>query len=477
MATARHASLRKKRDSLPDKRRKISTCSAVSDSVKYFVENSTDEKVPSSCEEQASLNFSKSDPISINDPFIAWIEIFLPSEENWITVDPCSGICDPQELIDKLSKSKLNFYPSYVIAYEQLTDHAADLTRKYLDVSKIDVFSYLKKYKMVSWWFSFLDMLHQIGISKSSRYPSSREKEESAMTDRFKVAKFPSTISAFNNHPIYVLERHLKKYEIIYPKGPENAVGQIRGETIYPRIDVHILHTSDKWLSQEGRVISKGENPIKYVKSRSASMKSKREIKFLDDEPDDDVEGQDVQAPEPSNNEQENNIEGKVGLYGRWQTEIYKPEPIVNGIIPKNRYNNIDLFKPSMLPPGAAHVTEDELQAYLIENLENGLSCDFDLLAKLNPPSLKTIAKSMSIDFADAVVGFEIHGGRSVPSIDGLVIARENEIAFKQKYMQIMVEEVKQAQKKQNEELDQAEHIRKKDKEIKQRIKDRYGDS
>jgi xeroderma pigmentosum group C-complementing protein len=124
---------------------------------------------------------------------------------------------------------------------------------------------------------------------------------------------------------MYVLERHLKKFEIIHPKTPDAVVGQIRNEPIYRRSQVQLLHTSEKWFSQEGRIVRPLEQPVKYVKSRV--VPSKRAIKDLStvNEQGDDPEDIGMSA------------DGMVGLYGRWQTEPYVPDPIVNGIIPKNK--------------------------------------------------------------------------------------------------------------------------------------------
>ena len=44
------------------------------------------------------------------------------------------------------------------------------------------------------------------------------------------------------------------------------------------------------------------------------------------------------------------------GLYASHQVETYRPEPIKNGIIPKNAFGNIDLFVDTMLPEGAIHL-------------------------------------------------------------------------------------------------------------------------
>ena len=66
-----------------------------------------------------------------------------------------------------------------------------------------------------------------------------------------------------------------------------------------------------------------------------------------------------------------------VEVFGRWQTEDYVPLPVTEvggrtahtrcrlvlpqphapqGKVPRNEYGNVELFQPSMLPPGAAHV-------------------------------------------------------------------------------------------------------------------------
>ena len=37
-------------------------------------------------------------------------------------------------------------------------------------------------------------------------------------------------------------------------------------------------------------------------------------------------------------------------LFGEWQTQLYVPEPAVDGKVPRNEYGNVELFKPWMLP-------------------------------------------------------------------------------------------------------------------------------
>lgn len=39
-------------------------------------------------------------------------------------------------------------------------------------------------------------------------------------------------------------------------------------------------------------------------------------------------------------------------IFGPWQVEDYDPPQAENGIVPRNAYGNVDLFKPCMLPKG-----------------------------------------------------------------------------------------------------------------------------
>lgn len=65
---------------------------------------------------------------------------------------------------------------------------------------------------------------------------------------------------AYKTHHLYVLERWLKKYETVYPKGP--VLGYCAGQPVFRRSSVQTLHTSDRWL-REGRKVKPGELPAK----------------------------------------------------------------------------------------------------------------------------------------------------------------------------------------------------------------------
>lgn len=65
---------------------------------------------------------------------------------------------------------------------------------------------------------------------------------------------------AYKNHHLYAIERWLKKYEIMYPKGP--VLGFCSGHPVYPRTCVQTLHTKERWL-REGLQVKVDELPAK----------------------------------------------------------------------------------------------------------------------------------------------------------------------------------------------------------------------
>ena len=101
------------------------------------------------------------------------------------------------------------------------------------------------------------------------------------------------------------MTRHLRRDEVIYPL---QEIGKFRGEPVYPRANVQRLKAAEGWM-REGRIISMGQQPLKRVKARATTIERKRmlEIAKTDGE-----EGE------------------QQGLYAKWQTEPYVPEPVVD---------------------------------------------------------------------------------------------------------------------------------------------------
>ncbi|KAM6343926.1 DNA repair protein complementing XP-C cells isoform 2-T2 [Alca torda] len=195
-----------------------------------------------------------------------------------------------------------------------------------------------------------------------SPYVERDKKEENEFQVKLQDQPLPTAIGEYKNHPLYALKRHLLKYQAIYPESAA-VLGYCRGEAVYSRDCVHTLHSKDTWLKQ-ARVVRIGEVPYKMVKGFSNQARKAR-------------------LAEPANQDKED-----LALFGRWQTEDYQPPIAVDGKVPRNEYGNVYLFLPSMLPVGCV---------------------------QLRLPNLNRLARKLDIDCAQAITGFDFHGGYSHP--------------------------------------------------------------
>lgn len=71
---------------------------------------------------------------------------------------------------------------------------------------------------------------------------------ENKKLENFLLAKpMPKIVSEFKDHPLYVIEKDLLKFEAIYPKDTE-PLGQIRNQNIYPRSAVFVCQGELNWI-------------------------------------------------------------------------------------------------------------------------------------------------------------------------------------------------------------------------------------
>lgn len=94
-----------------------------------------------------------------------------------------------------------------------------------------------------------------------------------------------------------------------------------------------------------------------------------------------------------------------TALYAPYQTTLYTAPPVVNGRIPKNIYGNLDVYVPSMVPPGGSHISH---------------------------PETTRAARIVGIDYADAVTGFSFKGRHGTAITNGAVVAAEYQEAVEE---------------------------------------------
>lgn len=54
-----------------------------------------------------------------------------------------------------------------------------------------------------------------------------------------------------------------------------------------------------------------------------------------------------------------------MDIFGPWQVEDFDPPVAENGIVPRNEYGNVELFKMCMLPKGTVHLKCKFIKVYL----------------------------------------------------------------------------------------------------------------
>lgn len=307
---------------------------------------------------------------------VYWVEAFNSAHQKWVPIDPLSTftINAPEKLEPPFSHVQNSL--TYAIAFED--DYTAhDVTRRYAKAynAKTLKFRVETTSRGPQWW------------TRATKYfarpvPLPRDTTEETVLARKAAAEgIPKNVQDFKNHPVYVLERHLRHNEVIHPP---DVVGKVnvgssmnpRMEPIYRRKNVHTVRSADKWYRM-GRDVLPGEQPLKHAKPKKGRLPSIGP----DEQPE--AQGEEVGA----------------ALYADFQTEVYIPPPVVRGRVPRNVYGNLDLYVPSMCPPGGVHIRHK-------------------LASKA--------ARILQVDCADAVTGFKFKGRHGTAIVQGVVVAQEH---------------------------------------------------
>ncbi|RWS29929.1 DNA repair protein complementing XP-C cells-like protein, partial [Leptotrombidium deliense] len=273
----------------------------------------------------------------------------------WVYVDPVNGKVDDVSDIAKHTCNPL----LYVFAFDN-KNYVSDVTKKYNQKWTEREF---RVNRVNEQWLQ-----ETLNAFKSPFTEISDE--DLQMKQIVSKQPLPSTLAAFKNHPLYVLDKHLLKYEVIYPEDAPR-ITSFRGSSVYSREYVQTVHSDIYWRRQ-GRVIRSGE--VAYKVSKARPKWNKISQKMVRDLP--------------------------LELFGYWQTEPFVPPVAKDGKVPRNEFGNVELFQANMLPKGTVH---------------------------LPIPGLLRIANKLGIDCVPAVVGFDVHarGGGTHPVYDGFVVCEE----------------------------------------------------
>ncbi|KAF4811780.1 DNA repair protein rhp41 [Colletotrichum siamense] len=329
----------------------------------------------------------KETPINIREsPFpVYWVEVLDTAHQKWQPVDPLvtNSMWKPRA-IEPPASDRENCM-TYVVAFES-DGTARDVTRRYAK-------AYAAKTRRLRvetavergdrWW--------RKALKPFTRRPKTdldqiEDNELMAVEGR---EPMPRNVADFKDHPVFALERHLRRNEVLIPEaqpaGTVSAGSKAPLEKVYRRRDVRIARSRDKWYRSYGREVKPMEVPVKFLPRRSNA----RPGEFVDD----------------GYGGDERDAAG-MPVFTEEQTELYHAPPVVNGRVPKNKFGNIDLYVASMVPQGGVHVTDE-----------------FDAAARA--------AYILGIDYAPALTGFNFKGKHGTAVLNGVVVAREHEEAVR----------------------------------------------
>ncbi|CAH8649712.1 unnamed protein product [Schistosoma haematobium] len=210
-------------------------------------------------------------------------EVFLPKLNRWVCIDPSS----PTGVVDKVNFKHGSLY---VVGACSVRSSSPELV-SYVGRNPVDLSPRYVQDWCVSArthripaekWSSFLDIQSRFFdkdaveydalVSKLNTVPTFQrdKKDKDSIQEKLLSEPLPKRMQDFKNHPLYVLQRHLLKFQVIHP--PDSIpLGYFRNEPVYSRDCLHLCHTRESWL-KEAMTVRLHEKPAKVVKAR-LSMK------------------------------------------------------------------------------------------------------------------------------------------------------------------------------------------------------------
>ncbi len=277
-----------------------------------------------------------------------WTEVLSPVTGNFLSIEPVvkGVVATNRELVESLEPrgakaDNARQIIAYVVAYSP-DGTAKDVTVRYLKrhifpgrtkgtrypIEKVPIYNKhgkVRKHEHYDWFKSAMT-----GYRRGDKKRPITDLDELEDDTDLKPAKpeikpvheGEETLQYYKQSKEFALERHLKREEALragakaVKKFQNKGKGKTEEEDVYLRSDVLNVKSAETWHKQ-GRAPLDGEEPLKRVPYRAATTNRRREL--LEAEA---ATGQKVLQ----------------GLYSYDQTDWIIPEPIKDGVIPRNEY-------------------------------------------------------------------------------------------------------------------------------------------
>ena len=313
-------------------------------------------------------------------------------KKRWVHLDCIRNVIDQPSSVEWLRPKNEDLIYTFAI---DRNDNVIDVLDRYSfkpSVARKKQFPDNKKFPYQFWLKSLLQQLTS-GYDGNTKESREEKKELSLLGNSEQI---PTSQNEFRNHPLYALESHLAKNEVIYNG---TVTGYFKGNPVYRRENVKQVRSVEQW-KRMCREVKEDQlnNPTKVGSKRIRNVKNDNNNMMMNmnnSSSDEDANGN----TGSSSSKKKSNME-RIPLFGLWQTTLYKPPPVVNGKIPRNSYGNWELWTRGHTPAGSVHLAHDKIE---------------------------TTCKALGVEYVAVVNGFERKQGRTIPVKNGVLVLKEME--------------------------------------------------
>lgn len=346
-------------------------------------------------------------------PCVLWVE--MECSGSYVCVDPSANSAKwTQALPYKMDKNTQETATCYVFSFSKPRCFL-DCTKKYAK----DWHKSAQRNRQCT--NKFRQSWNRLVGFHEARDPSFEQEKQRFEDDWLKrLTSVPQTVKELHGHPCFVLERHIKHNQVIYPSSTR-PVGYYDGkEKIFSRQNLHTLHSRFVWLSKRGLHVDPKELPALLVKSKAKKSRDAvaapnklvgatgveaEALEFLcNDVPEDEL----LKLADVSKmsflSASDLRLQLRQGslscLFGFWQTTPYVA-PSWSDIC-SQPLSTVSIFNRRMIPKDASHLPDT--------------------------PKSAELARKMGLRYKKAIVGFEYRRDRAHPIVRGIVLSQQDAI-------------------------------------------------
>ncbi|KAI5955258.1 hypothetical protein KGF54_001819 [Candida jiufengensis] len=336
-----------------------------------------------------------------------WTEVINPQDPSEVLVLETQAFLEESKQLIRLKKYYGNVGNSYTDVFEPIANQFCQMSMHYVlsftnDNLILDVSSrYMKN--IAYRWFNRLDLRTELGraalliqsVIRSLNSTKIYTDQLNLELDNLRLIAMenytiPKTYSAMRRSPNFITPSTLRYNEVIMPGA--TPIKKIKldklKEPVYFKNFITVGKSEQQWKFV-GRSIRPEEinKPIKLTKATPRTIYNKRVFNL---------------------NKETNPELNSVKLFSFAQTCPYMKLKVEGDTIPRNKYGNIEIFRPNMIPDGCIWLK--------LSNIESILS--------------KTFA-----NFVPVVVGFAFKSGQAYPVKDGVIVLNKDEVGIKKLWL------------------------------------------